>query len=547
MDAETTKIDVMLYQPNLPAAKLSFTEKLITLGRSSDCTLPIRDRFLSRKHAEIYFGNGEWRLRDCGSANGTFLNGTRVQGESPLKPGDRIVLGDSEVIFQAELPKKTDEISIGDTTQTSGISMPLASAVADDVITERSMERLQLLNGLAVELIEDRPLGELFDYILERVMKLMKPSRAALGLLNDDRTSFANVRVLRTEASDVTELRISKTLLKEVVEGRRVVSFLDVSENEKLGQALSIIGQSIRSALCAPLTVGESVVGVLYVDYIMSQSRLSEEDVRLMAQIARIAAIKLETTRLREEALAKQRMEEELRTAYVIQSRLLPSVPPEVAGYTFAGVNRPARTVSGDYFDYVYREDKVYFVIADVSGKGITAALVMASLETAFVIFTRDSPSPSELLDRLNKTLVQKLSPTKFVTLFAGILDPATGEIEYANAGHTPPVHVFNGGVEELKATDLVLGLFGHATYRNQKMKLAPGDVLIMFTDGIIEAENEQGEEFGSERVRNALAPIHHFTAADAIRHLEQHVMTFAGTVTPGDDVTIVCLNRNDA
>lgn len=544
MDLRPSKIEVMLYQPNLPPARMTLQETLISLGRSSDCTLPIKDRFLSRKHAEIYHDAGIWVLKDCGSANGTFLNGVRVQNDVPLKPGDRIGLGDSEIVFQSEAPK-TDEFSVGDATQTSGISMLLSSAVEEDLTSERATERLKVLNALAVELIEDRPLGELFEFILERVMHLMKPSRAALGLLSDDKQSFINVKVHRTEESDSAELRISKTLLREVVEEKRVLSFIDVSENEKLGQALSIIGQSIRSALCAPLIVGQSVVGVLYVDYIMTQSRLSEEDVRLMAQIARIAAIKLETTRLREEALAKQRMEEELRTAYVIQSRLLPSAPPQIEGYTFSGKNRPARTVSGDYFDYFVREGKIYFVIADVSGKGISAALVMASLETAFVIFTRNGPSPAELLDQLNKTLTQKLAPTKFVTLFAGILDPLTGDIEFSNAGHTPPVHIHKDGVEELKTTDLVLGLFSHAKYRNQKLTLAPGDLLVTFTDGIIEAENELGEEFGSERVRHSLGALHRTTADSAIHHLEEQVIAFAGGVTPGDDVTMLAVNRN--
>lgn len=543
MDLRPAKIDVTLLQPNLAPTKLSIEERNITLGRASDCTIPIKDRFLSRKHAEIFFDSGIWLVKDCGSANGTFVNGVRVADAMALKPGDRISLGDSEVLFQSQL---SDEFAVADSTQTSGISIPLKKAVQEDFSSGgRATERLQILNALAVELIEDRPMSDLFEFILDRVMHLMKPSRAALALLADDKKSFLTVKIRRREQSDSMELRISKTLLHEVVEEKRVLSFIDVAENEKLGQALSIIGQSIRSALCAPLIVGESVVGVLYVDYLMSHSSISEEDARLMAQIARIAAIKLETTRLREEALAKQRMEEELRTAYTIQSRLLPSAPPKVEGYSFAAVNRPCRTVSGDYYDYVVKESgKVYFVIADVSGKGITAALVMASLEAAFVIFTRNNPSPAELLEQLNVTLVQKLAPTKFVTMFAAILDPLTGEIEFANAGHTPPVHVHADGVSELKTTDMVIGLFAQAKYRNQKLALAEGDSLILFTDGIIEAENAEGVELGSDRVREILMPMHRRRAVDALTHLEERVMNFVGTVPLGDDVTIVALNR---
>jgi sigma-B regulation protein RsbU (phosphoserine phosphatase) len=179
-----------------------------------------------------------------------------------------------------------------------------------------------------------------------------------------------------------------------------------------------------------------------------------------VAKIARFAAIKLETTRLREEAIQKRLIDEELKTASTIQRRLLPPPPTGIAGYTFTGANRACRTVSGDYYDFVVRPDgKVYFVIGDISGKGVTAGLMMAGLQVAFRIFSKADPDPATLVAQLNVALKENLPQSKFATLFLGRLDTSTGLVEYANAGHPPPLWVRAEGVEELGETDLLLGV----------------------------------------------------------------------------------------
>src|SRR5436853_3716327 len=265
---------------------------------------------------------------------------------------------------------------------------------------------------------------------------------------------------------------------------------MDVSVDEKLRRAQSIIMQGIRSILCAPLMIGDAVVGVLYVDYLFNQRKISEQDVRLVAQIARFAAIKLETTRLREDAIQKRIMDEELKTASTIQRGLLPAAPAGVPGYTFAGSSRPCRTVSGDYYDFVVRPDgKVYFAIADVSGKGVTAGLMMAGLQASFRIFCKSNPTPAELVSELNVALKENLPQSKFVTLFLGRLDINTGLVEYANAGHTPPLWIRAGDVIELEETDLVLGVVTQAGYLNRTLQLDPGDAPVLFPDVVPQAE----------------------------------------------------------
>jgi len=541
-------LKVTLRQPNSEASRLVLEGEKITMGRSADCSLPIRDRFLSRHHAEFLWQHGAWHIHDLGSANGTFLNGTRLEVIERLREGDIVMLGDSELQLGGAA-ESTPRFSVDDSNSGLSIAIPIKQ-IGDMTDTHRdpNAEGLRILNRLAMELIEDRPMSELFDFIVERVMHLMAPSRCALALLNPDSKSFQAVYMRCRSDSDSQELAISRTLLEEVVIKKNVLSFNDVSQDENLAMAKSIVGQSIRSALCAPLVVGDTVLGVLYLDYLLTQRTIMEADVRLVAQISRVAAAKLETTRLREESHVKAKMEEELRTAYVIQSRLLPSKPPNIAGYRLAGVNRPVRTVSGDYYDFVERPDgRIYFIIADVSGKGITAALVMASTATAFGIFTKSDPTPAELMRNINQTLAPKTAPSKFVTMFIGVLDPATGVVGFCNAGHTPPLVLRGGRVEVLMTTDMVVGLFPQAQYRDQSTTLAAGDSLMMFTDGVIEAENEKGEELGHDAVCANGVAWHGLDAAEMIERLEKWVLSFTGSTPLGDDLTILALSRDSA
>ena len=538
---EPRPIRLTVLQPNLAPQKLDLSISPITLGRATDCTVPIKDRYLSRRHAEIAYASGEWIVRDCGSVNGTMLNGTKINGSSVLRPGDRIVLGDSEIIFQPgeEVSSQSQLIPLDSNSHAKNLAIPAKEAVVDD------SARAGVLAALALELIEDRSMSDLFEFILDRIVDLLKPSRAALALFGPDGKTVDNVRLRRSDVSDSLDLYISRTLLGEVVDQLNVVAFVDSVSDEKLARAESIVAQNIRSAVCAPLLVGNVVTGVLYLDFLANRGAVTPDDVRLIAQIARFAAVKLETTRLREESIAKAKLDEELRTAYSIQSRLLPAVLPEVEGYAFAGTNKPCRTVSGDYFDVLMRPDgRVYFIIADVSGKGITAALVMASVATAFNIFTRTDPRPADLVTELNATLAPKTAPTKFVTLVVGVLDPKAGTVEFANAGHVAPLVVSQRGVEQLTTTDMVVGLFAHARYRNQSVSLEAGDSLVLFTDGVTEAENEKEEQLGMAPVATLLQTLHHTPAPRILETIDAHVHAFIGTAPAADDVTMFALTR---
>jgi phosphoserine phosphatase RsbU/P len=538
MDPRPIRLKVL--QPNQPPQKFDLSEPMISLGRASECTIPIRDRYLSRRHAEILFASGIWMVRDCGSVNGTTLNGSKLAQPTALRTGDVITLGDTEVVFEPEesavshsklFAKESD-------SHAKSLVVPMRDAVDKTA-------RTNILSSLALQFIEDRSMEELFEFILDKVVGLLAPSRAAIALL-DGAGDFVDVRLRRSNESDSMDLFISKTLLAEVIEDRKVVAYVDTTLNEKLARAQSIIGQDVRSAVCAPLLIGDAVLGVLYLDFVAQRGAVSHENVHLIAQIARFAAVKLETTRLREEALAKAKLDEELRTAYTIQSRLLPSSLPSRDGYEFAGANRPCRTVSGDYYDVVVRPDgRIYFIMADVSGKGITAALVMASVATAFGIFTRADPTPADLLREMNETLTPRTAPTKFVTMVVGVLNPADGTVDFANAGHVAPLLITRDGVKPHTSTDLVVGLIAAARYRNQQLTLSPGDSLVLFTDGVTEAENAAEDQLGLDPVAQLLVTMHGSRAGAILDSIESQVHDFIGDAPNADDVTLMAITRS--
>lgn len=545
MESVTPRAEVTVYSPLFSPFRQPLQGPAVSIGRASDCSIPIKDRYLSRKHAEIIADGNAWILKDLGSANGTYLNGSRVERDEQLKTGDRIRLGDTEIVFETS-DRSTDRFIA--VASESHVSATIAIPVHDiaDKPEAQDVARLQTLTLLARELIEDRPMDELFGFIVDRVMEHLHPSRAAIALLGHDGRSFAKVEVRRQDEHDASELTISHTLLSEIVEEKKALAFVDVEADEKLRTAKSIIMQGIHSILCAPLMIGNSVVGVLYVDYLFTQRSISEDDVRLVAQIGRFAAIKLETTRLREEAIQKRIMDEELKMASSIQRRLLPAAPTGIKGFTFVGKNEPCRTVSGDYYDFAIRPNgKVYFVIGDVSGKGVTAGLMMAGLQVAFRIFSKADPDPATLVTQLNLALKENLPQSKFVTLFLGRLDTNTGAIEYVNAGHTPPLWLRNGSTTELTDSDLLLGVVSRAEFVNRELRLDPGDSLVLFTDGVTEARNAEGNDLGSTVIGDALVKLHGSDANTIAGSVADTVLQHVGdNENLDDDVTVLIVSR---
>ena len=219
MEPVPPRAEVTVYSPLFSPFRHSLQGATVSIGRASDCALPIKDRYLSRKHAEIVAANGTWLLKDLGSANGTYLNGTRVERDQELKTGDRIRLGDTEIVFETSEHNTDKLFAVHEAAFSPTIAIPVHEI--SDKPDGQDVARLQTLTQLARELIEDRPMEQLFGFIVDRVMEHLHPSRAAIALLGPDGKSFTKVEVRRQDKSDASELTISHTLLAEMTEEKR--------------------------------------------------------------------------------------------------------------------------------------------------------------------------------------------------------------------------------------------------------------------------------------------------------------------------------------
>ena len=310
--------------------------------------------------------------------------------------------------------------------------------------------------------------------------------------------------------------------------------------------------QSLRSAgvkVTVPLVSQGELIGLLNLGPRLSEQEYSSYDHQLLSSLATQAAPALRVAQLARqqqvEARERERIEQELHVARVIQQTLLPKAAPVMAGWQLAAYWQPARAVSGDFYDFiVFPDGRLAIVVADVSGKGVPAALLMATTRSLLRNASSQFVSPGEALRQTNELLCPDIPPNMFVTCLYALLDPASGRLQYANAGHNLPCKSTSGGVVELRATGMPLGLMPGMVYEEKQDTIDCGESLLIYSDGLVEAHNPQDEMFGFPRLRALAAAA---PAGEAvIQYLLGELAEFTG---PGweqeDDVTFVTLQRN--
>jgi sigma-B regulation protein RsbU (phosphoserine phosphatase) len=269
-------------------------------------------------------------------------------------------------------------------------------------------------------------------------------------------------------------------------------------------------------------------------------------DGRLLALFANQAATAIETARLHREAVEKERMDRELEVAAAIQREILPRSVPDIPGLAIAAENRSTRQVGGDYYDFFpLSGDRFAFVVADVSGKGVPAALLVSTLASALHLQIEDARTPAELVERVHRHLFRFSRARKFVTLFLGLFHIRTGELQYVSAGHNPAlVARANGELEWLHATGRPVGIFENSRWTEAKAVLEAGDRLCVYTDGITEAQNPMQEEFGTERLAAYFSRVADMPVREAAARLFGEILLFAGSAAQYDDQTLLLLAR---
>ncbi len=544
--------------PGMPAQKFLLDRPVTTIGRSSMNDLPISDKMLSRQHARIVRdGNGGLTVEDLGSRNGTFLNGERLVTLQPLKSGDRITVGGVTLKVESESTTRVriDEIA-GEDALDNTILKASAELLRKPTETDprlpaeqlsKLIESLRVVNELTIQLLSDVSVDELLKFLMDKVFETLMPDRAVVLLRSNVTGELVPAVVRVAEGISAEDIRLSKTLVAAVVEKKNGLLLMDTATGSGVSLSESIRLSGIKSVLAAPLENGGEVVGLIYVDCRMGHRSFEEADLRLLTSLANVAAAKIQNARLMAEAAEKRQMQREFALAQEIQQRLLPENPPIVPGYEFYGSNLPSRQVSGDYFDFRPRPDgKFYATIADVCGKGIGPALLMASLQASFHAWADEQVPVAEMTGRLSEAISRRTGPDRFITFFLLILDPASGEIEYTNAGHNQGLVIRKSGeIDELPSHGLPLALFPGRPYGSSKISLEPNEFVCLYTDGITEACNPTGEEFGLDRLKGFLKTQIGHDPGEVDTSLARVQEEHSAGEPYGDDRTILILRRS--
>ncbi|NOZ95864.1 MAG: SpoIIE family protein phosphatase [Acidobacteria bacterium] len=526
------------------------------IGRSSRADVTILDRSLSRHHARVFKQDGGWWIEDLGSRNGTLYNGQRLgSGAVRIQPGDILGLGGSsikvttvEAAFEVKKPSSGTTNSLfrpaRELLEDSSSAQRLA-APSDEATLRRLTHRLAVLNDVQQALARPIELDELLSLILDRVFEHLRPEEGAIFLREKDGSFRCAAR--RPAGSEEAEQLCSYNLIQQVVEGAQAALVLDVEEDERFARAESLAAAGIRSLVAAPFLEADDTHGMIVLSSRLHTRQFTEEDLELLVSLASVAAMRIRNVRLTEEAILSRRLERDVALARRIQVAILPDHLPGIDGYELHAGNVPSRGVSGDFYKVVRRiEDReVILLLADVSGKGIGAALLTGSLEALSAGAIATGAPPEEVCATTSRLLYERTPPEKYSTLFLAELHPTEGRVIYCNAGHNPGLVVRrDGGARWLASTGPPVGLLPEATYEAATTGLEPGDTLVLYTDGITEAENHDGEEYGVERLEALCLGHRELPPRELAGAIEKDLSAFAAGTPFADDRTLLIVRR---
>jgi len=522
----------------------------IGLGRSAANELCYPDDHgLSRQHLVIVREGPEWRVEDLGSKNGTLLNGQRLEKSAPFRPGDRVSAGHLVIEFaeSGEAPLANtvmfvdqESFSTTATTVVANLENALHES-SDEMHATQVMQgtpQMRALIKAGRELAGHRPLSELFEVIMDLSMDAVTAGRGVLMTLEDGEL---HMRVARGEG-----FRISSTVRDRVIKKKESLLVRDAMLDHALKAQMSIVEQKVRSMIAVPLQTNDRVIGLIYVDSPTAIREFSREDLNLLTVMANVAAIRIEHARLAEVEEAERQMAKDMEQAALIQARLLPAKAPAVQGLGIAGKTAACRTVGGDYYDYLtFPDGRIAMLVGDVAGKGMPASLLMSSLQARVQVLFEDGENLAHKIERLNKSTCQNCPDNRFITFFMTVIDPASGELVYVNAGHNPPLVVRRtGGFEVLKGGGMILGILPMAKYQEARAKLEQGDVLVLFSDGVTEATDPGGQEFGEERLAQIAESLRDRSASEMVDEIDKAVIGFYEGAPAADDITVVVARR---
>jgi sigma-B regulation protein RsbU (phosphoserine phosphatase) len=509
---------------------------LFEIGRRSSHDLHLDGADVSRDHAEIARNGDRFTLRDRGSRWGTFVNGEPI-AERALEHGDRIHVGRSN---------GADLIFLSDQAAASTPSAPAA--------TGRDLRQIATLLEALRALGSGRVLDEVLALVLDSALAVTGAERGFIMLADAaGRLEFKLGRDRHRVTLPGQTFATSQKIPEEVFATGEPRVVADLLDGELKDDHVGTIALGIRHVLSVPLKLIRYVdapavveqprrIGVLYLDGRDKGTLLSRETRAALETLAAEAALAIDNARLYRDALEKARLEQQMTIGAQIQRALLPRADHSGEGFELACASSPCLAIGGDFFDYLDLPGGGFgFVLGDVSGKGLPAALLTAVVQGIFAIEASLNHPPAEALARLNDTLIRKAVQGRFATLFYGVLS-RDGRLTYTNAGHNPPLVLGTSGLRRLSTGGTIVGVFPDAKYEQETVTLDPGDLVIVFSDGVTEAFNADWEEFGDARL---IECVRENAALPPVALLEQVMSAVRGFVkdaAQSDDVSVLVL-----
>jgi phosphoserine phosphatase RsbU/P len=515
-----------------------------TIGRLPDQDVVLRDQSVSRQHATIVRENNSYSIVDRNSSHGTFLNGTRVQS-APLNPGDVLQLGSLEgPQLQFHFPVVSQ---VESTPQRTTISS-LRFAVNDFPLIDekqppaaREMEQLNWLLSAARQLNAGGAIEEILTTLLQLTLQLTGVERGFVFLR--ERGEMKLARGLNADGNIVEQdSTISRRAIQRAIESDAKFSISDTLTDDKASAWASVMINKIRAIYCIPLRKRDAsghyteLLGLLYLDSQLGAGNLSEVDHQLLDTIATEAAALLQNALLAEAEYKSRRAREELEVAARIHSGLMSIKMPVIPYAEIKARSIPCYEIGGDFFDAVALDDCVCVAIADVSGKGIPAAIVAATMQGIIHAQLLSGQSLPDIATLLNQFIYTR-NVDKYATMVLLKLFP-DGRVEYMNCGHVQPLLIQGSGTKWLEGSNLIVGLIPGAIYSSARCTLQPGERILLATDGLVEAENSAGDPFGDGRLSE-------IALRQDLNEILETVSKFQANNEAQDDCTMVEVRYN--
>jgi len=522
----------------------------ILIGRKSDADVVLNNQHVSRHHAKLLKTADGYALQDLGSTHGTFVNESRVENKV-LKHGDKISLGKDRIdlhYFTSESkPAKT--VPKADTTQIFERSLMDLGVVLPSGSSD--LEKISCILDFQYQWEQMFTPETAFQKILESALKISGAERGFVLVREGNKYGYASGMDGQGRNLSLSHFKTSHTVVDEMVSKSAPVFIVEGLDNRYKEQA-SIVAMNLRAVACLPLmgipaqADTPSILGILYLDSTKKMHSLSGLDRQILNKLAVEAGNVLERVEMIKTIEQRKKLEQELTLAEETQRSLLPAALPNIPQVRIHAFSKPTRYVGGDFYDFVELESgELFGVIADVSGKGVSASLLSSMLLGCLQMQMRAGLPLDEAMNRLNRFLCEKSSSSRFATMFSFTLGP-DGHGRYISAGHNP-TYLFRaatGQVEELASNNMIVGAFQFATYEAATLNMNPGDVLLAYSDGLTEAENPQGEMLGEEAVKNVILAA----APTGSQQLEQKLLATIQSFTAGrtltDDITLIIVER---